>query len=212
MIGGTSIVVAGLVVGQLWASRSLARRRWEWLFKPLASLGFVALGLSQGVPDDAYGRIMAVGLVLAALGDAFLIPKSRRWFLAGLVSFLLGHVAYAAAFAVRGLDASALGLATGALVVVGAPIVRWLWPHVDEPMRGPVAAYVLVISAMVALAVGTVAAHGNPWILVGAVGFYLSDLAVAQQRFIRSTFASRAWGLPLYYAAQLVLATTIIAG
>jgi len=31
---------------------------------------------------------------------------------------------------------------------------------------------------------------------------------VARDRFVRHQFSNRAWGLPLYYAAQLLLATT----
>ena len=169
----------GLVVAQLWVARRPLRARWEWVFKPLASLGFVAVGALGGWPQTPYGQVMLVGLGLAALGDVLLIPRDRQWFLAGLVSFLLGHVAYAAAFAVRGLDVTWTMVAAGCLVAVAWPIVRWLWPHVDRPMRGPVAAYMLVISAMVALATGTVAAHGQSWIWVGAFGFYLSDIAAA---------------------------------
>lgn len=203
------VAVAGLVAGQLWAARAMSRARWEWLFKPLASLGFLALAVLDGLPETPYGQIMLGGLVLAALGDVLLIPKQRRYFLAGLVSFLLGHVAYAVAFGVRGLDPTVVGAATVVVALVAIPIVRWLWPHVDGPMKGPVAAYMLVISAMVALAAGTVVPYGDPRILLGAIAFYLSDIAVAQQRFVRSSFLSRAWGLPLYYAAQLVLATTV---
>jgi hypothetical protein len=39
--------------------------------------------------------------------------------------------------------------------------------------------------------------------------FYLSDLAVARERFVSSTFWNRAWGVPLYFGAQLVLASTV---
>jgi hypothetical protein len=31
---------------------------------------------------------------------------------------------------------------------------------------------------------------------------------VARDRFVSHQFVNRAWGLPLYYAAQLLLATT----
>ena len=73
-------------------------------------------------------------------------------------------------------------------------------------MKAPVLAYMVVISTMVALAVGTVVAHGNAWIVVGAVGFYLSDLSVARDRFVARGWVNRVWGLPLYFGAQLVLA------
>ena len=48
-------------------------------------------------------------------------------------------------------------------------------------------------------------------VAVGAIAFWLSDLAVAQQRFhahrlpLRG-FYVRLWGLPLYYVAQLLFA------
>jgi uncharacterized membrane protein YhhN len=73
-------------------------------------------------------------------------------------------------------------------------------------MKAPVIAYMVVISAMVALSIGTVALLGNALIVVGAVAFYLSDISVARERFVASTWTNRAWGLPLYFGAQLVLA------
>jgi uncharacterized membrane protein YhhN len=72
-------------------------------------------------------------------------------------------------------------------------------------MKLPVLAYMTVISSMVALALGTVAAHGDPWIAVGAIAFYLSDLAVAREKFVSPGWLNRLWGLPLYYGAQMVL-------
>ena len=38
--------------------------------------------------------------------------------------------------------------------------------------------------------------------------FCLSDLAVTRDRFIARSFWNGAWGLPLYYGAQVLLATT----
>jgi uncharacterized membrane protein YhhN len=76
-------------------------------------------------------------------------------------------------------------------------------------MRVPVHAYIAVITVMLALAVGTAAAGSPTLILVGALAFYLSDLSVANDRFVRPGFLNRLWGLPLYYAAQLCLAASV---
>ena len=66
--------------------------------------------------------------------------------------------------------------------------------------------YVGVIALMLACAIGAVA-KGAPWAAgAGALLFALSDLAVAQDRFVAPSFASTLWGLPAYYAAQLLLA------
>jgi uncharacterized membrane protein YhhN len=75
-------------------------------------------------------------------------------------------------------------------------------------MRTPVRIYMVVIGVMTALACG-VSAGGGPWaVAVGALAFAASDVSVARDRFVRPEFVNRAWGLPLYYAAQLLLATT----
>jgi uncharacterized membrane protein YhhN len=180
-----------------------------WATKPLASLGFLVAAWAAGALDSGYGRTVLAALVLCFAGDVLLIPKARASFLAGLVAFLLGHVGFAAAFAARGQDAAWAGAAALAVVPAAAGALRWLAPHVEPAMRWPVRAYVAVISAMVLLAAGTVGAAGGPVVLAGALCFYVSDLAVARERFVASTPWNRMWGLPLYYGAQLLLASSV---
>ena len=199
----TAAGAAGLLVAEARGSQ-----RGKWATKPLASAGFLAAALGAGAADGDYGRVVLAGLVLAMAGDLLLIPKSRAAFLAGLVAFLLGHVAFALAFLLRG---STLGRALPALFVVGlasALTWRWLSSHVEGRMRVPVAIYVVVITAMVATAAGASEHSGGLLGLVGALMFYGSDLAVARERFVSRSFVNRAWGLPLYYAAQLVIAAS----
>jgi uncharacterized membrane protein YhhN len=188
------------------------RASWQpgvWIAKPLAAAGFVGAALANGALDTPYGIWIFVGLVLSALGDVLLIPKeSQRSFLVGLGSFLLAHVAYTFAFAVRGLDPVTVAVAMVAVLALGLAVLRRLLLHVPEKMRRPVLAYVVVISAMLVCAAGTVGRAGMPAIFVGAFAFYLSDLAVARQRFVQRSFTNKAWGLPLYFAAQLLLAWT----
>lgn len=202
------LVMASLVAALLAVVRGGERwHRYEWLVKPAAAATFIVTGLSAGALSSSFGQVLLAGLVLAAGGDVLLIPRDKRAFLAGLVSFLLGHVAYGVAFVVRGVDGIAVAVAGAALAALAVPILRWLWPHVERPMRGPVVAYVVVITAMVALAAGTAWRGSGAWLLVGSVGFYLSDLSVARDRFVSRGFVNRAWGLPLYFFAQLLLAS-----
>ncbi len=199
----TTLATAGLLLAEARGSQ-----RGKWATKPVAALGFLLAALGAGALTSEYGRVVFGGLLLSMLGDLLLIPKSRRTFLAGLVAFLLGHVAFAAAFALRG---QALGRALPTLAVVavaGALVWRWLSPHIEGPMRAPVAAYFIVISAMVATAAGASHHPGGLVGLVGALMFYGSDLSVARDRFVAHGFSNRAWGLPLYFAAQLVIAAS----
>ncbi len=164
------------------------------------------VGLRSQDPDTWVGRSMLLALALGAAGDLLLIPGSKRTFLLGLGAFLLAHVAYAAAFLLRGVEGQAVALASVSLVIVAIFVLRWLLPRVHGGMKGPVVAYALVISAMVSLAVGTHTARSAWPLLVGSIAFYLSDLSVARDRFVAPGFVNRLWGLPLYYAAQILLA------
>jgi hypothetical protein len=44
---------------------------------------------------------------------------------------------------------------------------------------------------------------------VGALGFYVSDVFVARQRFLKSEIVNRLIGLPLYYGGQFLLAFSV---
>jgi uncharacterized membrane protein YhhN len=178
--------------------------------KPLASLGFLVAAIGFGALDSQYGKIVLAGLILGALGDVFLLGHARQFFIGGLVSFLLGHVAYVVAFASLGIDAAAAAIAAIVMASVLFFVGRWVFPHVPD-MRGPIAAYMLVIGLMCVAAIGAFGV-GAPWMVpVGAVMFTASDIAVVRDRFISTGFINRAWGLPLYYAAQLLIAWSVAA-
>jgi len=200
----TLVGLAMLLVGERVQRASL-----RYAGKPLASAGFL-IAAASAAPRGAFATWLVVGLVLGAIGDVALL--SERAFVVGLGAFLLGHVAYAVAVAQvvpAAQWASPLALAP-AVAVLGA--LAWLWPHLGS-MRVPVIAYVIVIAVMVIAAIAFARAgapHGQRF-LAGAVLFFASDLAVARDKFVAPGFANRAWGLPTYYAGQLLIAWSIAA-
>ncbi|MDQ1309137.1 MAG: hypothetical protein QG586_1782 [Pseudomonadota bacterium] len=199
-----AVAVAGLLVAEYRRSRA-----GLWLAKPIASLAFIWAGLAAGALDSGYGQLVLLGLVLCLVGDVLLIPLERpAVFRAGVFAFLAGHVAYSAAFLTRPLDPLGLAAGTVLLAVVVGAVLRWIGPTLPAGMVWPVRVYMIVIGLMSALACGVTAA-GGPWaVAVGALAFTASDVSVARDRFVRHEFVNRAWGLPLYYAAQLAIATT----
>jgi uncharacterized membrane protein YhhN len=205
---GPYLLCAAAVTGLLWAERR-GSRTGLWLTKPVASLAFVWAALAMGALETTYGQLVLLGLVLCLLGDLLLIPLERPTiFKAGVFAFLAGHVAYSAAFLTRPLEPLGLAVAAALLAVVLLGVLRWLGSSLPPDMVGPVRTYMLVIGFMSALACGVTAA-GGPWaIAAGALAFTASDISVARDRFVRHEFLNRAWGLPLYYAAQLMIATT----
>lgn len=211
MIAAVLVVAAASLAALLWFGERQGVARVQWPLKALTSALYLALAWRQG-PASAYDAWIVAGLLLCFVGDLALVPRDRAWFLAGLVAFLLAHVAYTVAFAGAAPPTS---LPWGALaVIVAASLAVFLHfrPHLGA-MLGPVVAYILVISVMLAAAWAVAAARhdGFGWqVAAGATLFYLSDIAVARRRFTPGAgFATRAVGLPAYYAGQFLLALSI---
>jgi len=200
-------MLCGVAVAGLLVSEARGSQRGLWLTKPVASLAFLWAALAAGALDSVYGRWIFVGLMLCLVGDVLLIPKHRpAVFRAGVLAFLLGHVAFGAAFLTQPL--ATWGLIAGGLLLAAALAATWRWLAGSLPadMVASVRAYLVVIGAMATLACGVTAAGGPIAVATGALAFAASDASVARDRFVRHEFANRAWGLPLYYAAQVLLA------
>lgn len=199
--------VLALVISDQRAGGAASTGRF--IFKPLAALAFIWLALSAGALDSAYGQWLLAGLLLSALGDICLMFEKPGAFLAGLASFLCGHLLYVIAFAQ--LPANLVGLAwmLGPAITLGLLALLWLWPHVGSEMRMPVLLYVLVITAMLLAASLSAGLPGSALAIAGAVGFALSDLAVARNQFVAPGPKNGLWGTPLYFVSQLLLAASI---
>ena len=202
-----SIIVCVAAVAALLVAERRESQVGKWFTKPLASAAFIAVAVSSGALDSVYGQLILVGLGLCLLGDVLLIPEGRlAVFRAGVFAFLAGHLALAAAFLTQPRSQAWLAVASVALVATLGSAWRWLGPNLPAAMRLPVQAYFVVIGCMAALACAVSGAGGPAVVAVGAIAFAASDIAVARDRFVRPGFANRAWGLPLYYLAQVLLA------
>jgi uncharacterized membrane protein YhhN len=204
-----------------------SRRSLRAAAKTIASLAFVAvavLAMQANATSDAlrptswsrYEVLIVVGLGLGVAGDIALLGRGRA-FTIGLGAFLLGHLAYVAAIGQLVPPRAWLGEA-GALAaapaVVGLGALAYLWPRLGK-LRVAVIAYVATIAAMVIAAIAAWRAPGalppdNAALLAtGAVLFFVSDLAVARDRFVAHELANKLWGLPAYYAGQLLIAWSL---
>lgn len=208
MLAAMTLLTCVAVAVVLWADAT-DRRAVRGVAKTTASAAFIAVGVQAGmVASGLLGALLCAALVLSLIGDVALIGKSKRAVAGGLGAFLLAHVAYGAAFIVRGASLFECAMAVIVLLPVTLFIWRWLIPHTGR-LKPAVAAYILVITAMVTLAMAS-AAHVDGMTsknLFGAtVVFFVSDICVARQRFVTPSPWNRRIGLPLYYAAQLALA------
>jgi uncharacterized membrane protein YhhN len=222
-----AICCAALVVAEIRISSALAGvalrpacwARARMFFKIAASASFVALAIvARGTSATSFTNWLLAGLVAGAVGDVALLRHDRVGFMFGLGAFLVGHLAYALAFCMP-LHAPTLDIATLAISAtpIGAGVIAlaWLWRHLGN-LRIAVIAYIVVICTMMVVAIafardGQLPSMTRLQILVGATLFFVSDLAVARDKFISPGWRNKIWGLPTYYAGQLVLAWSLAA-
>jgi uncharacterized membrane protein YhhN len=177
--------------------------------KFIASTVFIAVAVLSGALGSRYGRVILAGLVFSWFGDMFLLGTAQQFFLAGLVSFLLAHIAYVVAFSVNGLNAKWSIAAFLPVAAISILVAVWLTPYLPADMMVPVRTYTFVISLMVITAFGAKGAGGTWLIPLGAALFYFSDLSVAAGQFVEPAFPNYVWGLPFYYIGQTLLALSV---
>ena len=212
MSGGVvMLLVAALVVAAVdWWAVATDRRSVEYVAKPGTMVVLIAAALAIDPADGAQRTWFVVALVLSLAGDVFLmLPRDR--FVAGLASFLLGHLAYIVGL--LSVDTSGAGLAVALAVIVvalpllGGRVLRAVRSGDEPALAIPVALYILVISAMVVSA----GASGSAVALVGALSFYASDALIAWTRFIQPLAWGRVAVMVTYHAAQLALVASLAA-
>ncbi len=205
-----ALAAAAAAADWVAVSRRPGARTLEYVAKPLTLALLVGVAVAVDPSDDAQRAWFVVALVLCLAGDVFLMLPSEQ-FVAGLGSFLLGHVAYVVGFALEdGFSAPGLLLGVVVVAVAGAILGRRVLTAVrrgSEPgLLGPVVAYIAVISAMVACAIGS----GDAVAVAGAGLFYGSDLTIALTRFERP----RQWGpvtiMVTYHLAQALLVVSLL--
>ena len=187
-----------------WVAVWRGSKPLEYLAKPLATAGLVGVALTLLPEDESMRTWFVAALVLSLAGDVFLMLP-RNLFVAGLASFLLGHVAYVVGFGVGEAWPSVLGVGFVA-VAVGTPIVRALLRDGHRELLGPVVAYMAVISVMVACAIG----NGDPRAIVGAALFMLSDSLIAWNRFVRPLAWAPVTIMVTYHLGQAGLVLSLL--
>jgi len=168
---------------------------------PLALLAFVA-----GSP------MLGLALALSTLGDILLDLDPQRLFVFGLGSFLVAHVVYIFLFVRNRRRTITVGAARVLLAVLvllySIAVSAWLLPSLGG-LIVPVAIYMCAITAMVVSAI--LARFQNPWIVVGAILFLISDSLLAVNKFKTPVPYRDFLVWSTYYAGQYAIATGFLA-
>ena len=182
----------------------------RYTLKPLTTLLILAVAASFANPiSPLYRTLIVAGIVFSLAGDIFLMLP-RNTFVFGLLSFLIAHLFYIAAYrAVSGFHFT-WWLALPYLLY-GCFMLFLLWPHVGN-LRIPVIIYAAVLMLM-----GWQAAE-QWWqvrdtsmllAMVGAMLFVLSDTTLALNKFRGPVPHRDLIIMSTYYGAQFLIAWSV---
>ena len=192
-----------------WVAVHEEQKALEYVCKPLVLVLLIACALALDPADEAVRSWFVAALVLCLIGDVLLmLPQDV--FVFGLASFLLGHLAYIVGMHVDGVDGPrflvGIVIVMVLLAVIGTRILRGVRGGPEPELAGPVVAYMFVISAMVASAIGV----GRPAGVVGASLFFASDALIAWNRFIAETRSGPVAIMVTYHLAQVGLVLSLV--
>ena len=203
----TSTVVVFLIVASIfsigdWWVVQVEKKSFEYVFKPLATVGFLAAAIAISSAESLPQTSRIVALAFCLLGDVFLMLP-RDAFIPGLASFATAQICFAVSLLTQDVTSTRLGV--GLVIVVPLTIflarrfVKSISTSGHKELVIPVVVYMMVIAAM---AVGAVAG-GTAIGIAGAAFFMLSDSLIAEHRFVKE----RAWqpvGIMVTYHAALL--------
>jgi uncharacterized membrane protein YhhN len=181
----------------------------HYAFKPLTMVLIISLAWERTLASpSSYGYLVISGLCLSLLGDIFLmLPKNR--FRPGLVAFLAAHVLYIFALS-QGIQLRSYFVLVP-LLLLGAIIYAVIFKNIRR-LRVPVLVYVLVLSLLAWVAINrhlTFADQASLLVMLGGLLFFVSDSALAVNRFRKKFWLAEILILSAYFAAQLCFALSI---
>jgi uncharacterized membrane protein YhhN len=175
-----------------WVAVAKKWKPLEYIVKPSVIVALLAWLWSIG---GFYGHPLwfVIGLVFSLIGDIFLMLPTKL-FSAGLIAFLLAHVAYLIGFndSLPPLNLVSMILATMVGITafhVGREILSSLTSSRYHRLRLPVIIYILTISLMLLSAVVTLvrpewSVGSSLLVSAGAILFAISDTILAWNKFV----------------------------
>lgn len=187
-------------------AKTSENRSLQFIFKPLTMLLIISIALLNiSAPPDFYQKMIVAGLILSTVGDVFLIEQDR-FFIHGLISFLLGHFCYVAAFW------TAPNLPSGIFYLLYvASFLIVLWKNLGK-LKIPVIVYAATIALMSWLAFSLYLKSTDAKFLfafLGSLVFVVSDSLLAYNKFKKPFALAHPLILGTYFLAQWLIALSI---
>jgi alkenylglycerophosphocholine/alkenylglycerophosphoethanolamine hydrolase len=192
----------------------------EWIAKPAVMIAlFVWLFTSTELKGASLW--FGLGIVFSLSGDILLMLALDRFFIFGLGTFLLAHLAYVIGFNTPLPEFSLWGIVFAVMISLGgARIIRRILDTLaakgQTRMRIPIIVYstvisIMLLSAMIKLMDISWQAGAAALVSSGAFLFYLSDIILAWNKFVAPIQHGRIYNIAAYHIGQIMLIAGVIA-
>ncbi|MFX1322402.1 MAG: lysoplasmalogenase [Promethearchaeota archaeon] len=179
-------------------------------FKPLV-LPFIVLFYVFGAHANI-DWLIVVALLFGWMGDFFLMLKNEKWFLYGMVAFLLNQIFFIISFFMSISDISAFNV--WGLFLLGPVILIMLFSvprfiNKTGDLKIPVLVYMAAILLMHIAAVLRLAEFGGLefiLIYIGSIFFIFSDVFLALNKWDEPAKQKRVINMVTYFLAQFYIA------
>jgi len=216
------LLIVTLVIAMVdWIAVAKGWQRVEYITKPLTMVALflmlAVVGIFRTLPLIFFG----VGILFSLAGDVFLM-FSDRWFIPGLIAFLLAHVAYIAGFNIPLPNVSMMWtlLVAVVLAISAARLLRRIVAGLAASGKNklilPVLVYGVVITLMLLSAILTLFRADWPSPLAaglaafGAMLFFFSDVILAWNKFVAPVKNGRLMNMICYHLGQIALITGVL--
>jgi uncharacterized membrane protein YhhN len=202
-----SLSIVALISAILTIYAKIAKKTsLEYFFKPFTMIAIIAMAIiNSSSPATFYQNAILIGLVFSAIGDVLLIDE-KRFFVYGLLSFLIAHICFIAAF-----WSDPNFLVVGLYLLYVLFFLRILWKHLGD-LKIPVIVYSLILALMSWMALSlTISNHNHNTFhaFIGSILFVASDSLLAFNKFKTEFRYSEIAILATYFAAQWFIAISV---
>lgn len=195
------------------ASRMASLETLQWICKPMIMLSLGGYYLLQTRNRSA---VVLLAILFSLVGDVALIFESinPRYFMGGLLAFMIAHIAYIMAYRKHRYEPQEEGVQgiqkirfAFPIILAGSGLVVILYPTLGA-LRLPVIVYAFVLVLMVLNALfryGRTSARSFWMVFGGAILFMISDSILALDKFLTPISHAGIMIMVSYATAQFLL-------
>lgn len=161
--------------------------------------------------NESIASFLCISLLFSSLGDMFLAYNDEKFFIQGLITFLISHLIYSflffSNFSYHSLSIPSHIIISFIILTHAFFMLKILIPKLNH-LKFPVLIY---MTALIIMGFGAIYSnYSNPLLFLGALLFIISDSVLAIQKFLGNFRGANQIIWITYYIAQIFILLSFI--